>query len=156
MGLRLAALITAVTAGVTALIYVNFSARVMPRLGRASTADGIATMQRFNRTALRPPFMLCFFGAAVSSVVLLVLAAIGTGDRSALFPVLAGGAYLVSFGLTVVVNVPLNERLAALAMDDPAAAAVWQDYRRRWTSANTVRASASATATVAAVLVALG
>lgn len=156
MALRLAALITAVTAGVTALVYLSFSARVMPRLGRQTTSEGIATMQHFNRTALRPPFMLCFFGAATGSAALLVLAAVGTGGRSALFPVLAGGAYLVSFGLTVVVNVPLNERLAAVALDDPAAAAVWQDYQLRWTSANTVRASASAIATVAAVLVALG
>lgn len=156
MGLRLTALITALTAGVTALVYLNFGARVMPRLSRQATVEGIAAMQHFNRTALRPPFMLCFFGAAVGSVALLVLAGLGTGDRSGLFPVLAGVAYLISFGLTVVVNVPLNERLAALAVDDPAAAAVWQDYQRRWTSANTVRASASAIATVAAVLVALG
>lgn len=50
----------ALTTGVTAVVYLNFSARVMPALAKLPNPTGIARMQQFNRTAVQPPFMICF------------------------------------------------------------------------------------------------
>lgn len=57
----------AVAAGVIGAVYVNFSARVMPWLATLPDAEGIATMQRFNRVAVQAPFMTAFFGGAALS-----------------------------------------------------------------------------------------
>ncbi len=41
--------------------------------------------------------------------------------------------------MTMVCNVPLNDRLAALRPDTPEAAAVWSNYLTLWTSWNHLR-----------------
>ena len=48
--------------------------------------------------------------------------------------------------VTVALNVPLNDRLAAFDPADPGAAAFWAHYLRRWTLWNHVRTAASAIA----------
>lgn len=136
------------TAAVTAGVYLNFTARVMPSLGRLSDPAGIARMQAFNRTAVQPPFMLCFFGAALAGGYLIVRVA--RGDRSAADLLLAAGgaAYLAGFLLTIGYNVPLNDRLARLDPHAASSVAVWRGYLRDWTAANSVRAGLSMLACV--------
>jgi uncharacterized membrane protein len=51
--------------------------------------------------------------------------------------------------LTMVANVPLNNRLDAADPDGAAGAAVWADYLVRWTAWNHVRAVLCAAATAA-------
>ncbi|YAL83200.1 DUF1772 domain-containing protein [Dermacoccaceae bacterium W4C1] len=140
------------TAAVTALVYTNFTLRVMPALSRLPEGAGIARMQQFNRTAVQLPFMACFFGAAIGSVVLCWWA--WRSDAAPLVRscwALAGAAYLFGFALTIGVNVPLNERLARVGHVDGPALALWREYLHRWTAANTVRAFASGAAALAAV-----
>ncbi|NNG38986.1 DUF1772 domain-containing protein [Flexivirga sp. ID2601S] len=129
-----------VTAAVTAGVYLNFSARVMPSLGRMAGSAGLARMQGFNRTAVQPPFMICFFGAAFVGGYLVYR--VVRGDRSGADLLLAAGgtAYLLGFVLTIAYNVPLNDKLAALDPDAPSSIQVWRDYLTSWTAANTVRA----------------
>nr|WP_281379835.1 anthrone oxygenase family protein [Flexivirga oryzae] len=138
----------ALTAGATAVVYLNFSARVMPSLGRMANAAGIARMQSFNRTAEQGPFMFCFFGAALAGGYLIYRFA--RGDRSTAGVLLAAGgaAYLLGFLLTMVYNVPLNDRLARLDPHAASSIGVWRDYLSGWTAANTVRAVLSGVATL--------
>lgn len=142
----------AVGAAVTAGVYVNFSARVMPRLGALPDSEGIAAMQRFNRAAVQAPFMTAFFGAAALSVVLVVRTA-RDPERSVAdwLSGLGAGLYLAGFVLTIAYHVPRNDRLAALDPVSPLSTGVWRTYLAEWTSANSVRAGLSAAATVALV-----
>lgn len=142
-----AAVFGALTSGATAVVYVNFSARVMPSLGRMANASGIARMQHFNRTAEQGPFMLCFFGAALAGGYLVYRMV--RGDRSAADLLLAAGgtSYLAGLLLTIAYNVPLNDKLARLDPHAPSSVAFWRDYLSGWTTANSVRAGLSAVAT---------
>ncbi|WP_265445815.1 DUF1772 domain-containing protein [Flexivirga meconopsidis] len=135
-----------VTAAVTAGVYLNFSARVMPSLGRMANSAGIAKMQDFNRTAVQAPFMICFFGAALVGGYLIFR--VVRGDRSTADVLLAAGgtAYLIGFLLTIAYNVPLNDKLAALDPNAGSSVQVWRDYLTNWTNANTVRAALSTAA----------
>jgi uncharacterized membrane protein len=65
--------------------------------------------------------------------------------------VLAGAAlYLVGcLGVTIVGNVPLNNRLARVEAGTEEAREVWGVYLRRWTFWNHVRTAASLAASVA-------
>jgi len=139
----------ALTAGVTAVVYATFSARVMPALARLPDAVGIERMQAFNRTAVQPPFMVCFFGAAAAGAYLLVRLLRSERTPADLLLAAGGALYLGGFALTVVVNVPLNDRLASVATRSPEAVALWQAYLGEWTRANTVRGVLSALATAA-------
>lgn len=145
--------LAALGSSVTAAVYVNFSARVMPRLAALPAAEGIATMQHFNRVALRPPFMTAFFGSALLSAVLLYRTARAESRGWADWATAAGAClYLAGFGLTIAYNVPRNERLAALDAGSAEAAGYWQDYLAQWTAANSVRAALSVAAVLALVV----
>lgn len=125
----------AVCAGATGGMYVAFSTMVMPALNSRAASEAIAAMQRINVLAVRPPFMVLFFGCAVASVV--AGAAAGTSNTHGLLRFAGAVLSLTSFGMTVAVNVPLNNRLARVAgAGDPAA---WQSFAQPWTRANSLR-----------------
>lgn len=141
-----AGILGAVASAVTAGVYVDFSARIMPSLGRMTNAAGIARMQHLNRSIEQGPFMLGFCGAGIAGgyLVYRMLRA----DRAVADILLAAGgaAYLAGLLLTMVYNVPLNNRLAAADPDAASSVGLWRDYLQNWTAANTVRAVFSAAA----------
>ncbi|OYO04756.1 hypothetical protein CGZ95_02430 [Enemella evansiae] len=153
--LRTLALTAATLTGVTAVVYLNFSARVMPALAKLPNPAGIARMQQFNRTAVQPPFMICFFGAAVLGGYLIVRVARGERGTADLLAAAGGAAYLAGFLLTIGYHVPLNNRVDALTPTDPAAVGVWRDHLTNWTRANTLRAVLSVLGTGALIGAAL-
>jgi uncharacterized membrane protein len=130
-------------------IFFAFSSFIMKALARVPSAEGIAAMQSINLMVLNPSFLGVFMGTAAVSLLVAVLAVIGWEAPSA--PWLVAGAllYLVgTFLLTGLGNVPLNNRLAAVQANDPAANKLWEYYLDRWTLLNSVR-------TVAAICAAL-
>lgn len=141
---------------ITALVYLHFSRSVMPSLAKLPAAQGIARMQEFNRTAVKPPFMIAFFGAAAIGTWFVV--AWLRGNRTLADTLAAGGglAYLAGFALTIAFHVPRNEALAVLDPAAPASAQIWQTYLHEWTAGNTVRAvlSSLSVAALAAGIVA--
>lgn len=131
----------AVGSAVVGGIYTNFSARVMPWLGSLPDAEAIETMQKFNRTAVQVPFTTFFFGTAIASTWTVVhnvrKTDRGIGDQISA----AGGVlYLAGWVLTIVYNVPRNNRLADVVAGTAEGARVWHMYLDEWTSANSVRA----------------
>jgi uncharacterized membrane protein len=65
----------------------------------------------------------------------------------------AGLCYLVgSFGVTVIFNVPRNERLARMESDSAQAADYWPVYVREWLLWNHVRTVASLAAAACAAM----
>ena len=131
-----------VGAAATGGIYLAFSMMVIPALRRCEVGTAVEVMQRVNELALRPPFMVLFFGGAAAAAGVALGEA--STDRS-LLSLAGAGLALASFVVTITTNVPHNTRLAAVAGGGPAAtaAAAWSRFERGWTRANSVRGAAS-------------
>jgi uncharacterized membrane protein len=120
--------------------YLAFSAVVMPALRRQPAKEAIATMVSVNEKAVRPPFMTLFFGTAAACGAVAVAAATDPLSQSPL-RVAGAAAYLAGWASTMVVNVPLNNRLSANGSGQPDRQ--WHSYQRSWTAANHIRAALS-------------
>jgi uncharacterized membrane protein len=136
-----------VGSGLIAGVFFAFSTSVMPGLARLPTPAGALAMQQANRTILNPLFLAVFVGTALICL-LLAIAAMVTGHGSAVW--LVGGAllYIVgAFVVTMVVNVPMNNRLDTSDPDSAEGAEIWAGYLSRWTAWNHFRTVASTLAT---------
>ncbi|WP_375566440.1 DUF1772 domain-containing protein [Oceaniradius stylonematis] len=126
--------------GLMAGFFYAFSVCVMTGLDAISPDKAIAAMQAINASVRNPVFFVTFFLTPVFAVGASVLAFAIGDTRSGLFMAAAAGIYVMAAVVpTALVNVPMNEALAAI---DPAgvdAAAVWSNYSARWTFWNTVR-----------------
>lgn len=147
--LPVVALLGVVGSGLMAGLYFVFSTAVMPALGRLRPAAGAEAMQQVNRMILNPLFLLVLMGTGLVCL-LLVIGAPFSGRPGTVWIVIGGLLYLVgNIGVTVVVNVPMNNRLDAANPLTDEGAAIWADYLRRWTAWNHVRALACTAATAA-------
>lgn len=115
-------------------------------LDAAPPEVAIAAMQAMNASVRNAVFFPAFF---LTPLVLTGTAALAgqAGQRAAqaLFG-LAAGLYLVGgLILTMAVNVPMNEGLAATGVpqDHAAAARIWAEYSGPWQIWNTVRTAVS-------------
>ena len=120
--------------------YLAFSFVVMPGLRRRPASDAIRTMVLINEKAVRPPFMVLFFGTAAACAVLAAAAAVDPQTQPPL-RVAGAAAYLAGWASTMAVNVPLNNRLSVNGTAQPERE--WNSYRGPWTRANHVRAALS-------------
>lgn len=148
--------VAAVGSGLMAGLFFVFSAFLMTVLGRQPPAQGMTTMQSINAAILNPLFGLLFFGTTVACLLLVVAAPFS--DRPGAVRLLVGGLLFVvgAVLLTMVVNVPLNNELAAA---DPASVDgvhLWEHYLARWTAWNHVRLVASTGAAAILTVAATG
>lgn len=136
---ELAALTSAVGAGVVGGVLFGFSSFVMPALDRLPADRAIEAMRSINREAVTPWFMTALFATAVTA-----LAAGGSAVRDLDPPgarwQLAGSAlYLATIAITATFHVPRNNRLASLSLPVTDAAARWSAYAGPWTAGNHLR-----------------
>jgi uncharacterized membrane protein len=125
----------AVGSGLVGGVFFVFSVAIMPAFARLPERHGVAVMRTINVTIVRAPFIAVFIGTVLLCVAQVVLAPTDVvGVAGAALYVLGG------FGVTVALNVPLNNRLATVDPDAPDG--FWSDYARRWTRWNHVRAVA--------------
>ena len=123
-------------------VFLAFSDFIMRALSRTSGIGGPEAMQLINREVFRWIFMTLFMGMAVVSLLLSGLAALSLNTPTDTLILLAG---LV----TVIRNVPMNERLAAMDPATDTARDYWTGtYLPRWTFWNTVRTLACALSSV--------
>jgi uncharacterized membrane protein len=150
IGLTVAA---ALGSGLVAGIFFAFSSFIMPALRQRPAAEGIAAMQSINRTVITPSFMAVFLGTPLIAGGLAVYGGLDLEAPGA-FASLVGGllAVLGCFVVTIAANVPLNDALAAVDAESAEGARIWEHYRRRWTTWNTVRTAGSLLAAVAFTL----
>jgi uncharacterized membrane protein len=138
------------------MMYV-FSTFVMRGLDRTGPVQAITAMRGINTEAnANAAFLLPFFGAALLAIGVGVVAVIQWYQPGSGW--LLAGAVLGIAGavITVVFNVPLNNRLDAINPDGLSAADAareWQVYLSSWTAWNHVR---SATGVLAAILMLVG
>jgi len=137
-----------VGSGVMSGLLFVFSNTIMEALARQGLDAGAATMVAINAIILNPLFFLFFMGTAVLSVAAAGVAL--ATDHEARFLILgAAASYLVGvFLVTALVNVPLNDQLAAVVPGTEEARGVWTLYLERWTRWNTVRTGAGLGAVV--------
>jgi uncharacterized membrane protein len=143
----------ALGAGLIAGTFFAFSVFVIAALGRLPAAQGIAAMQSINVVVINPVFLGVFIGTAVLSLALLVAAFFGWPSTRAIY--LAAGAVLYVGGcflVTMLLNVPLNDALAAVNAESAEGAKLWARYLSDWTMWNTVRTVASLAATACFIL----
>jgi uncharacterized membrane protein len=115
-------------------------------LDAADPKVAIEAMQAMNASVRNAVFAPAFFG---TPVVLLVTAAFAhvRRFREAAFAFAGAGLVYLLGGmiLTLTVNVPMNEALAAARVPETTAEAqrIWRDYSAPWQTWNTIRACAS-------------
>ncbi|MEN8514733.1 anthrone oxygenase family protein [Burkholderia sp. RS02] len=140
---------SAIGCGLMAGVYFAFSTFVMTSLGRIAPQAGAAAMNAINVDIVRSPFMPLFLGTTLMALALVVLALFDR-DQPGAMAALAGGVLYVAgmFAVTMAVNVPLNDALAAADPATAQGAALWTRYVHDWTMWNHVRTVASAAACV--------
>lgn len=111
-------------------------------LDAADPAIAIGAMQAMNASVRNVVFAPAFFGTPLVLVATAMLAWFCRLKAAALTFAIAGLLYL-SGGmiLTMTVNVPMNEALAAVSIPNEAAEAqrIWEDYSGPWQFWNAVR-----------------
>ncbi|WP_097327099.1 anthrone oxygenase family protein [Paractinoplanes atraurantiacus] len=122
-----------VGSGLMAGVFFAFSGFVMSGLRRLPDQAGAAAMRSLNVTAQRPPLMIALFGTAVLCV-LVAVRALGTWSQAGSGWLLTGSVltFVGALGVTVVVNVPLNNRLNAETI-------AWSRFLDQWNPANHAR-----------------
>ncbi len=122
---------------VTGLLFA-FSNFVMRTLAELPNDKGMSVMRRVNKTIINPVFLVFFLGTPVLCVLIAYQSFQGLDLAGNWFLFLGAITYLIGpFGLTVLFNVPLNNRLARSKLSD--ADEVWPDYQRRWQHWNHIR-----------------
>jgi uncharacterized membrane protein len=146
-------LVSATTgAGLVGGIFFAFSNFVMPALAQQPGTEGARAMQSINVTVLNPLFFAVFFGTGVIALAVALATPLAWSAPGAVLSWMAAALYLFgTLGVTMVLNVPLNDRLASAAPEGNLAQ-VWDHYLRAWTWWNHVRTIA---ALLAAALFAL-
>ncbi len=138
--LSLATFASALIAG----LFYAYHWTVMPGLNAADPIAAINAMKSINVVIRNPIFFFSFFGTLVFGVIAAVLYLRSWGTTPAS---LVWGGFLVYalgvFVVTIVFNVPLNERLAATAPTPGTAANIWRAFYDPWMSWNLVRTVAS-------------
>lgn len=118
-----------------------FSSFVMPALGELAPRDGIVTMQAINRWAPRSLLALPMGVTAIGGVAVSVMALVGDGTDRGL-RIVGAVLGLASLAITGLANVPINNKVDALAAV-PEAEGEWAAYASLWCRWNHLRTIAS-------------
>jgi uncharacterized membrane protein len=131
-------IVAIVGAGLVTGVLFAFSNFVMSALARLSNENGMVAMQRVNEKIINPIFMLPFLGTPILCAIIGVRSAMNLDASGNLLLLIGAICYLIGpFGVTMICNVPLNNRLAEA--ESPDADEVWADYQIRWQRWNHVR-----------------
>ena len=121
----------------------------MPALERLDDAGGMLAMKQINETVLGSSFLAVLIGTAVLMLAMLYFEpSLKGASGKCMFA--ASLIYLVgTLSVTMLFNVPLNERLQLLPNDD---VLKWKSYVREWTTWNSIRGLAATSSSALLVL----
>lgn len=125
-------------------VFSAFSEFIMSALLKAEPASGIEAMQHINRDVIKTQFVAGIFSIAVFSV-LFAIYSLSVFDGAALVAlILAALIYVTSvFLMTMLGNVPMNNKLDRLDHTSSESEAYWREYGRNWTRLNHFRSIGS-------------
>lgn len=130
-------------------VFLTFSDFVMRSLAATEPSGGIEAMQQINRKVFRTLFMVLLIGMAIVSPLMAAVTVLQGSGPATTWIIAAAVTYVVgTFGVTVVFNVPMNERLDRMAHDSAVAAAYWHRYVPAWSFWNSIRTLASVASAV--------
>jgi uncharacterized membrane protein len=146
----------AVGSGLIGGVFFAFSTSVMTALGRLPAVHGIAAMQTINRVILNPLFLGTFLGTAIACGAAAGMCLFQAGVPGRGWILGGAAAYVIgSFAVTMLFNVPRNNRLMAADPESLEATTIWREYLAKWTAWNHVRGAAAVIASGLFVLGAL-
>lgn len=128
-----------VAVGLMAGLFAAFAYAVMPGLGQTDDRSFVSGMQRVNVVIVNPLFLLLFFGGLGFTVI----AAAMYRDHRMFWWIVAGALlYAVGLLITVALNIPLNNQLAAAGDPDRVGdiRAVREAFESSWVRWNIARA----------------
>lgn len=136
-------LIAALGCGLIAGVFFAFSTFVMKALAQQPPAQGIAAMQAINITVINPWFMTVFLGTGLLCLIIVVTSLL-QWQQATTYGLIGALFYLVGcFGVTIVFNVPLNERLAVANPNSTEGVNLWATYLTNWAFWNHIRTIAA-------------
>ena len=122
---------------ITGLLFA-FSNFVMRALADLPNDKGMFAMQRVNEKIQNPLFLILFLGILILCALIAFYSARQLAMPGSLLLFAGALSYLVGpFGITVLFNVPLNNKLAAADRSD--ADQVWPAYQKQWQRWNHAR-----------------
>ena len=134
--------------GLLAGVFFAFSSGVVPGLRRVDDLSYVTVFRAINRSIVNGLFILVFLGAPIATVAVTALDLVA-GRRESLAWLVAGLVLcLFSFGVTVFVNVPLNNRLGTAPIGDAQLREARDHFEMRWNRWNHVRTAASTAALI--------
>ncbi len=135
-------------------VFQAFSDFVMRSLAAARPAAGAEVMQMINREVFGSAFLAMFLALAPATLGLAVYAVLTAPAETAGWTVAAAALYLVAtFAVTILGNVPMNERLDRLSGAE--AETYWRTYSVAWTRLNHLRTAGAIGAGLCLILAAL-
>jgi uncharacterized membrane protein len=138
--LTISTVLSALGSGLIAGAFFAFAAFVLPALSRLPAPAGISAMQSIIAAIKGPLFLVVFFGTAALAALMGIAATLKWGEPGAWSLLIGSLLYLNGpFGVTLLKNLPLNTRLAAMTPKDRDAANFWDEFRAVWGFWNHVR-----------------
>jgi len=145
---NVAVLVTTVLCWLVAGVFLSFSDLTMRSLRAIPDEAAVRAMQSINLVVFRTLFLFSLLGVGVVSAGFVLAwffvdpAWVGGGWLA-----FGGVVYLLAVILcTVVGNVPMNEKLAAMDPTEPETHDYWAFYSVRWTTYNHLRTAGSVVA----------
>ena len=133
-----------IACGLVAGVFLAFSDFVMKSLAASNPASGIESMQIINRKVFRTLFMVLLLGMSAFSPLLIGYAYFYVSGPASAWVMAGGTIYLVGvFLVSLVFNVPMNQRLDAMDHASSDAVSYWKTYVPVWSFWNHIRAISS-------------
>ena len=131
---------TCIGTGILAGLFFSFSTFIMEALGKISSESGMNAMKSINRTILNPLFGVIFFGTALMTLFLLITSLFNSEWNGRTYIFSGSLLYLVGiFLVTIIFNVPLNNRLERTDSSNYSSQQMWKIYIKKWTIWNHIR-----------------
>ena len=131
-----------IASGLIAGVFLAFSDFVIKSLCASSPASGIEAM---HRKVYGSVFLTLLIGMALTSVALGLYASVHMTRPAAAWIIAGCALYAIGvFIVTMVFNVPMNQRLDTMNHENTETTSYWTVYASSWTLWNHVRTIASA------------
>ena len=136
---------TAIGCGIISGFFLTFSDFLMRSLGLSKPSAGIEVMQIINIEVWKSVFIVLLWGFVAITAGLGIYAYFNLSGPALPYILAGSGSYIIGvLGVSYLFNIPMNDRLAALDFNTPAAATYWREtYLPRWTFWNYLRAVAA-------------
>lgn len=135
--------VTLILLGLSAGLFYSWEVSVIPGTSKVSSSSYLETMQKINRAILNPKFFLSFFGSLIFLALSSYLHYREAVNSAFWLMLLATVTYLIgTFGITAFGNVPLNNTLDAINLQQLSASQLEEtrlSYESKWNRLHTIR-----------------